>query len=332
MDKAAAIEAYMPAAREALRAFPLDPTELELVSVSENVSFRLVDRGDGAAYVLRLHRPWYHTLDELNAERVWIRALGDAGISVPVPLATRDGRDYTTVSIAATGERRNAGVARWTEGELLAVLLRNNDDVSVYENYFAQLGAIVAAMHNQASAWRVPASFTRHALDRNGLMGDAPFWGRFWEHPSLSSAERALMIDTRDALRGALDRYGTPRATFSLIHADMHPGNLLVHDNTLTVIDFDDAGFGWHQYDIAVALRHYMDKPYYDAIEAAFVRGYRVVRDISGAALALVPMFDVIRGLATIGWIMQRPELGRDLDADYKDSVCAQCRAFEPPC
>ena len=332
MDKAAAIDAYTPAAVEALRAFPICADTLELLSVSENVSFRVTDRSDGAAYVLRLHRPWYHTLEELNAERMWIRALGEAGINVPEPLTTRDGREYTTVSIRATDERRNVGVARWTEGELLGELLLHNNDVGAVEGYFAQLGAIVAAMHNQASNWQLPVSFARHALDIDGLMGDAPFWGPFWEHPALSSAERQLVIQTRDRIRGALHRYGQRSATFSLIHADMHPFNLLVHNESLTVIDFDDAGFGWHQYDIAVALIAYRTKPYYTAIEAAFLRGYRTARGITDAALALVPMFMLIRGLASIGWIAQRPELGRDLDAEYKDAVCAQCRAFEPPC
>jgi len=38
--------------------------------------------------------------------------------------------------------------------------------------------------------------------------------------------------------------------------ADLPPGNLLVHKDQLAVIDFDDAGFGWHHYDLAVALVH----------------------------------------------------------------------------
>ena len=105
MDRAAAALAYTPAALEALDAFPIESTGLELVSVSENVTFRVHDANDGAAYVLRLHRPGYHSLDELISERVWIRALGDAGIAVPPPLAARDGREYVDVSVAATGEQ-----------------------------------------------------------------------------------------------------------------------------------------------------------------------------------------------------------------------------------
>ena len=48
----------------------------------------------------------------------------------------------------------------------------------------------MAAMHNQASAWQPPAGFKRHALDADGLMGEAPFWGPFWEHRSSRRGER----------------------------------------------------------------------------------------------------------------------------------------------
>ena len=30
-----------------------------------------------------------------------------------------------------------------------------------------------------------------------------------------------------------------------MIHADMHSQNVLIQEDKLSVIDFDDAGFGW---------------------------------------------------------------------------------------
>jgi Ser/Thr protein kinase RdoA (MazF antagonist) len=333
MDKAEAARIFTPVALEALKAFPIAPEPPELVALSENVTFRVVDRDGGAAYVLRLHRPGYHTLEELNSERVWTRALAAADIAVPIPLATRDGGDYVRVAIAALGQQRQAGMTRWTEGELLSDLLERDQDAAAPERYFEQLGGVAAAMHNQSSGWRPPPAFTRHAVDADGLMGDAPFWGPFWDHPVFSPAERRLVIATRDRIRGVMGRCRRGPETFGMIHADLHDGNLLVGEGGLTVIDFDDCAFGWHAYDIAVAFYNQQATPRFDALRRAFVRGYRTRRDLGDDILAQIPMFLLVRGMAVIGWLHQRPEIdaSRTIDA-IKDRVCAQCEAFEPPC
>ncbi|HKU93906.1 MAG TPA: phosphotransferase [Vineibacter sp.] len=332
MDRIDAERIFTAAAREALTAFPIAVGDVRLVTVRENVTFQVTDRRDGALYVLRLHRPGYHTLEELNSERVWVRALAEAGIAVPLPVAARDGREYVTVPIAGAGEHRHAGVVHWTEGRVLSDVLKDVSDHQVVAGYFEQLGAIAASLHNQSSTWRVPRAFKRHDLDRDGLMGDAPFWGPFWDHALLSSGERQLMIHTRDRIRGVLDRYGRHPSTYSLIHADMHPGNVLVDGDRLTVIDFDDAASGWHQYEIAVALIHHQAEPAFAALESAFLKGYRACRAISDDALALLPMFRLIRGMAQIGWYHQRPEHNPPPRFDeMKDRVCAQCAAFKAP-
>ena len=206
MDNETIDRTFTPAAQAALKFFPIAGGDLSLVSLSENVTVTVTDRRDGQAYVLRLHRPGYHTLEELDSERVWIRALADAGVDVPAAVSARDGRYYVPVTIAATGERRLAGLARWTEGRLLSDVLAETADEKVVEDYFAQLGGITASMHDQASAWRPPPGFTRHALDSDGLMGATPHWGPFWEHRSLSPTERALLLDMRGWMHETLAR------------------------------------------------------------------------------------------------------------------------------
>lgn len=328
MDKEAIGRTFTPAAQAALKSFPIDPVDLTLVSLAENVTFKVTDRA-GSAYVLRLHRPGYHTLDELVSERAWIRGLSQAGIDVPDAVSARDGRDYVPVTIPATGEQRYAGMLRWTEGRLLSHVLAETSDERVVEGYFAQLGALTAAMHIQASAWRPPAGFTRHALDSDGLMGAAPHWGPFWEHRSLTAAERRLLLDVRDRMHEKLQRLSRDPAGYSLIHADMHPGNILVDGDRLVVIDFDDAGFGWHQYDIAVVLTYWQSKPNATAIDRAFLGGYRAARPVADAALAAIPMFRLIRWMASIGWFHQRPELEPSaVFEERKAWVLEQCAAL----
>ncbi len=331
MADSVAPDTFALAAREALKAFPIEPDGLELKSHSENVTYRVVDLRDGTAYALRLHRPWYHTIDELISERDWIRALNNTGIAVQVPVRTRDGQEYASVTIPATGERRFAGLARWTKGRVLADVLAETTDVGAAARRFELLGALTASLHDQAAAWQPPARFTRHALDADGLMGHAPHWGPFWDHRGLSDAERRLMLDTRSRLHAALAALDRQPAVYSVIHADMHPGNVLVDGDTLTIIDFDDAGWGWHAYDIAVALFYQQRGPNLEAFERAYVAGYRAVRRLSEQSLALLPMFRLIRGLAQIGWFHQRPELDRAARLEEtKAIVLEQCRSFRP--
>ena len=332
MPDEADIDAFTPAALEALKAFPIDPMDLELVALSENVTFRVADRADGRAYVLRLHRPGYHTLAALKSEPLWTQALTDAGISAPVPLASRTGDHYVPVMVATTGEQRMAGMAGWTDGDLLADVMKTTDDAQVLAGYFEKLGGIIAALHNQASDWRPPPAFTRHRLDADGLMGEAPFWGPFWEHAAFSPADQALLKATRARVHAMLRRYGTDPSSFSLIHADLHPGNVLVGPDRLTVIDFDDAAFGWHVFDIAVALKYYQTEPGFDALQAALLKGYRAVRPLSDVDAALIPTFIMIRRMAQIGWLHQRPEIdAAEFLKEAGPEVCRQCAAFEVP-
>jgi Ser/Thr protein kinase RdoA (MazF antagonist) len=332
MDKAAAARAFTAAARAALKAFPIAPADLELVAIGENITFRVTDAADGAAYTVRLHRPGYHTLEELISERVWTRALEADGIAVPSGIRTRDGGDYVEVPVPATGERRAAGMIRWVEGEILADVLRKSPRTEEITPYLTQLGEIAGAMHNQSAAWTPPPGFRRHTLDAEGLVGETPFWGPFWEHPALSAGERDLLLNTRERVRAALARLGRRPDNFGLIHADLHDGNVLAAGDSLHVIDFDDAGFGWHAYDVAVALGPYRERPDYAVLQAAFLVGYDAGRAGSEAIAPLIPMFVMIRDIVQIGWLHQRPEIDvGDRLRGILDRACSLCAAFEPP-
>lgn len=323
---------YTPAALQALAAFGIEPVDVRFVHLSENVTFRATDGRDGSPLVLRLHRPWYHDIAALRSEHIWTRALVQAGIAAPEPLLTPAGENFAQVDIVVTGERRWAGLARWVEGELLGDVVARETDSAVNARHFAQLGVIMAAMHNQATGWTPPDGFERHALDADGLMGPEPFWGPFWDHSLFSATERDVLLGMRDRLHAALTRYGKPNRTFSLIHADLHPRNVLVDGTRAAVIDFDDAGFGWHQYDLAVALVTYQDHPDFSMFRDACIAGYRSVRAISDDDLALLPMFLLIRDMAQMGWFHQRPELPRGaVPSRLKERICASVVEFRTP-
>ena len=294
------------AAIRALSDWNISVKSVEPLTMTENIVFKVTDQS-GLAYVLRLHRPGYHTLKELISEQRWTAALLDDGLDVPVPRTTCGGQAYTSINVG--DEHRYVGLLEWVDGVPMQSLIENNPDAGFITESFSLLGGIMAECHNQAVSWTLPEAFARHSFDADGLMGEGPFWGRFWESALLTTAQQAYFDKLRRHIHAVLDSLGKDTPTYSLIHADLHPDNIVIDGQRLHVIDFDDSGFGWHQYDIAVALFNYqIDQPY-ELLLDALVRGYRKVRPISDAVLAHVPLFLLIRALVSIGWISARPEV-----------------------
>jgi Ser/Thr protein kinase RdoA (MazF antagonist) len=302
---------------------------MELVSRSENTVFRL-DMPDGRRFALRIHRPGYHTLPELESELLWTQALNEAGIRVPVGVRTLEGPGYATIPTPGGESSRAVGLVNWIEGDLLSSVIQAETEELTILGHFRQIGQILAAMNNQAVAWTPPAEFTRHAFDIPGYVGESPFWGRFWDIPLLTPAQRTVLSQAREGIREWLADYGKERGTYSMIHADLHAHNILIDPSgALQAFDFDDAGFGWHQYDLAVVLFGLEDLPYFDAISDALVAGYRSVRAFSDEALSLLPLFLLIRRLVLISWQWDRPELGRRTGLEaYIADACEQVDAF----
>ena len=306
MDEARLRRVYTPVAQRVLEEWRLAPAEIEFVHVMENVTFR-AERG-GRKYVLRFHRPGYNTHAEMVSERLWLRALGAAGLKVPEGVPTRDGREFVAAEV--DGEERLVGLARWVEGEPLDRILAGTDDVERIDGYFEAIGRLAAGVHNASSNWTPPPQFTRRAWDADGLVGESPLWGRFWEVPDFSAEERRTLARARAHIRERLLEYGTDGRTYGIIHADLHPGNVLVDRAHTRLIDFDDAGFGWHVHELAVALFNNQSSPHFGATREALIRGYRSRREIADEDLSMLPLFLLMRNLMVIGWIEQRPELG----------------------
>ena len=75
-------------------------------------------------------------------------------------------------------------------------------------------------------------------------------------------------------MRRAMSHLGEGADTVGLIHADMHLGNALFWRGEVKVIDFDDCGFGYWLYDIAVSLWELRHRNDYEHFRSALIDGY----------------------------------------------------------
>lgn len=287
----------LEAARDAAGFWGLGAAPIELAAQRENVVFRVkAPQGDLA---LRFHRPGYRDEFQLTSELQWMAALANGGLRVPAPVAALSGAliqrrgDYL-VDMLEWLPGRPLGKA----GELQGI----TDRVA----FCRELGGVIARLHGVSDKWPRPMGFSRPAWDRDGLLGEHPLWGRFWEHPGLSTAQRDLLLQARERAAAALGGIESS-VDYGLIHADLISENVLYDDAHpecgVALIDFDDGGFGFRDFELATFLMRFSKAADYPELRAALCEGYGVRRSIDAAQLDL---FILLRALTYPGWIMAR--------------------------
>lgn len=283
----------MTGARDAAPLWGLDPARLTLAARRENTVWR-AETTDGPR-ALRLHRPGYRTHAELVSELDWMAMLADHGLNVPRPIPSRHGRlvewlGDTAVDLLTWLPGRTLG----THGAL--------DGITDRPGHMRSLGALLARLHDLSDAWTPPPGFTRPRWDRPGLLGEAPLWGPFWQNPDLTPEQAALMQTVRARADAALARL-EPGLDFGLIHADAISENVMIHDGQLALIDFDDGGWGFRDFELATVLMRQLTAPDYPSLRAALLAGYAPRRPVDPATLDL---FVMLRALTYCGWIIPR--------------------------
>lgn len=294
-------------ARSLLRHWGLPDQAPQLLKYRENAVFRVVF-ADGGRAALRLHRPGYHGRAALASELAWMADLGRQGILVPEPIPSVNGALVVTTE-TVDGVPRHADLIGWVDGAPLGETGRPlGQSPDALEAIFGAIGRQLARMHVAADRFDPPPAFERPSWNAPGLLGDEPFWGRFWDCAGLDAADRDFLSGLRDDLAGRLDALSGSLDT-GLIHADLVRENIFVKHRSIAFIDFDDCGFGFRLFDIATALLRNRAEPDYPLIRTALLDGYLAIRPGLARELDHLPLFLLLRSLTYIGWAGARPEL-----------------------
>jgi Ser/Thr protein kinase RdoA (MazF antagonist) len=283
-------------AEKALDAFDLPQgSELRLLNLSENATYAVEEPGCGHRSILRVHRRDYHRIDQIESELMWLDALRrDSDITVPTVIPAHDGRRVVTV--AHDGSDRHIVHFEMVPGA-------EPDEETLTSTDFHTLGCITAGLHDHARSWQRPAGFSRFAWDWEHSLGSTPRWGRWRDAVGVGEHEADVLSRAEQLLHRRLTEYGTGPDTFGLVHADLRLANLLVDGDNITVIDFDDCGFGWYFYDFGTAVSFFEDHPSVPEWQEAWVTGYRTRRPLAESDEDMLASFVFLRRLLLLAWM-----------------------------
>ncbi len=181
--------------------------------------------------ILKVMSPTHRTPSQVQGEVDWLLSLHEAGVPVALPLASERGEwverldEPERVLVAF---RRAPGAttspAEWTEARIEA------------------WGELLGRLQTHGRSWTPPGPKRQSLLEHTYLT-------RFevvQDDPDFVEAVREL-LPAAERLLGAGPGTG-------LVHADLHHGNLLLHEERWTAIDFDDCGYGSFAFDLAMPL------------------------------------------------------------------------------
>jgi Ser/Thr protein kinase RdoA (MazF antagonist) len=309
VPKRAQVARLRRTAVRALADYAVDEPRLTFIAHGENTTFR-VDSG-AARFLLRVHRPNRHgpgvdSQVAVGSELVWLAALqAETGLSVPTPIRARSG-EWTTVA-----DELVCSVLGWQRGRMQAAHPR--------PVHFRRLGGILAQLHDHASGWAPPSGFVRMRWDWETFFGNTMEYGGVsaaacWD--LLSAPVRAQFDEVARRMRGVMGDLGAGPDVFGLIHADLHLENALFDGDAVRIIDFDDCGFGYWLYDLAVPLWEYRGRGDYATICTALLEGYAERRELPDVTLLddFIATREVAFGLWFAGMAQVNPAFARDLD------------------
>lgn len=271
----------------ALEEFGFNGYRLTFLQHLVNTTFRL-DCNEGC-YLVRIHRA--KTQAAVESELGWLEALAhETTVLVQIPQRSIDGKMIVVEEQAGVPEPYPVTVLSWLEGQILPQDRRSPD-------HFYRLGQLVAKLHHHAQHWAPPVELTRPIYDANSVL----------ESDSVSSNQlpenvRGHLQTLHEQLHEVEQHLGKSPERFGLIHSDLSFGNVLFTPDAVSAIDFDDCGFGYYLYDLAVILAGPWERPGFQQRREALFEGYREICKLSDEHLSLIPTFMAMRAASLGQW------------------------------
>jgi Ser/Thr protein kinase RdoA (MazF antagonist) len=287
-------------AHAALVVYSIGDARIRLLKYEDNAVYRVSTPGDGRR-VLRITVSARDQRPALLSEMGWLIALRrDTNLLVPEPHPAPDG---SLVQALQVDDKITAYccLLDWIPGrELFRVISRQR---------LTHAGAMTARLHLHTQVWKPPSDFVRPRWDLDWLLGPGSVLTTSPAPVVFDARTRDVITEASHRIREEVAPLGQSAETFGLLHADLNPGNVIAEGSTLGIIDFDDCGWGYYLYDVAVmlcALRHRVADPSrYSQLGAAYLAGYSNVHGVLDCYLSLLPTFMAFRELVIMTFSLE---------------------------
>ena len=276
-----------------LEKFGFNQYRLTFLQHLVNTTFRLdCNRG---RFLVRIHRARRRAA--VASELAWLEALAqETTVPVQIPQHSLDGKMIVVGEQIGVPEPYPVTVLSWLEGQILPQDRRS-------PHHFYRLGQLVAKLHHHAQHWTPAFELDRPLYDSTSVLrADNIFGEEVVTYKQLPDDVQEHLQRLHEQLQEVEQRLGKSPDQFGLIHSDLSFGNVLFTAEEVLPIDFDDCGFGYYLYDLAVILAGPWEKPGFQQRRKALLDGYREICDLTNEHLSLIPTLMAMRASSLGQW------------------------------
>jgi Ser/Thr protein kinase RdoA (MazF antagonist) len=232
----------------------------------------------------------------VSSELTWLAALSqNAGLPVPEPIPTLDGRLLTEIATPEVPQGKLVSLMRWIDGRRLTKGFR--------PHHFQAWGQMAARLHEYAAGWQPPAGFSRPHWDWAGQLGGRDFQYSVDELvASMPKQYQEPFQMVSQQVQKVMEGLGKGSDAYGMIHSDMYPENILFKAGEVYPIDFEDCGFGYWMWDIAVALCYWPWTEDWCWMRDAFLEGYAEIRTLPDSQLVHLNLFMAAQYATMVLW------------------------------
>ena len=246
------------------------------------------DRYATGRYLLRVYQPGYQAPEAVELELAWLASMcHDADLPVPEPVPALDGRLITRAGARGVPGERTCSLLRWIKG-------REPKREEIQPCHYVALGQLMARMHRHAAQWKPPAGLSKRHYDWEGLFTlegeDGQPSMQAWQ---LLPPEYVKPFETvAELVKRVMELWRKGTEVYGLIHGDLGMGaNVLFWKGDARIIDFDDSGYGYYLFDLAIVLEDSQDHQIQRTFRDALLEGYTRLRALPEEQLQSLDLF-----------------------------------------
>ena len=289
-----------------LESYGLEASRIEPLESADNQVFK-IESEDGRCFLLRV-RHGFDPADEASAhariEFAWLEHIrSTTDLLVPQPVRLAGGERSGTIDL--DDRERVFVLFEWIDGEPASGALDSET--------CRRMGRAIAQLHWSSRELAPALELCRVRWDEPTFFGPDSWLGRGQAESDLDSRRFELVANAAKGVRSVMEGLARSPDHFGLIHSDTHPGNMLVSQGDIAILDFNDCGWGHYLLDLGVMLHdlefELKDRPgEYPELGQAVLSGYEEVAPLPAAQPAQLPAFVALRSISSLAWIARSPD------------------------